>query len=157
MPVDVGGVLWTTRDVFLARAAARGITIDADFCPVGLMADVDESVFTAMIHSLLDNAVTFTAGDRISLSTGTTEAGVTVTVEDNGAGVAPEDLARIQEPFEHAGRGEGSEHAKGAGLGLTLVKAFAELHGGWLELDSRLGEGFRAAITVPAASLPTAS
>jgi cell cycle sensor histidine kinase DivJ len=80
-----------------------------------------------------------------------------VTVEDNGTGVAPEDLARIQEPFEHAGRGEGSEHAKGAGLGLTLVKAFAELHGGWLELDSRLGEGFSATITVPAASLPTAS
>ena len=52
-----------------------------------------------------------------------------ITVRDNGAGVAPEDLARILEPFEHAGRGEGAEHAKGAGLGLTLVKAFAELHG----------------------------
>jgi signal transduction histidine kinase len=157
MPVDVGGVLWTTREVFLPRAAARGITIGADFCPVGLMADVDEGVFTAMIHSLLDNAVTFTVGDRIGLSTGATEAGVMVTVEDNGTGVAPEDLARIQEPFEHAGRGEGSEHAKGAGLGLTLVKAFAELHGGWLELDSRLGEGFSATITVPAASRLSAS
>ena len=55
------------------------------------------------------------------------------------AACAAEDLARILEPFEHAGRGEGAEHAKGAGLGLTLVKAFAELHGGWLELDSSLG------------------
>jgi cell cycle sensor histidine kinase DivJ len=75
-----------------------------------------------------------------------------MTVEDNGAGVAPEDLARIQEPFEHAGRSDGADHAKGAGLGLTLVKAFAELHGGTLELDSRPGLGFSASITVPAAS-----
>ena len=36
-PVDAGGVLWLTRDIFLSRAAARGIDIDADRCPVGLM------------------------------------------------------------------------------------------------------------------------
>ena len=78
-------------------------------------------------------------------------------MEDNGPGVAPEDLARIQEPFEHAGRSEAAQHAKGAGLGLTLVKAFAELHGGWLELDSRPGEGFRATIMLPQAKLPLLS
>ena len=101
--------------------------------------------------------MTFTSGSRIILSAAPNEAGVAVTVEDDGVGVAADDLARILEPFEHAGRGEGSEHAKGAGLGLTLVKAFAELHGGWLELDSQLGEGFRATITLPAAPLPAAS
>jgi two-component system, cell cycle sensor histidine kinase PleC len=157
MPVDAGSVLWMTRDIFLSRAAARGITIDADLSPVGVMVDVDEAVFTAMVHSLLDNAITFTTGDRVILSASATDAGVEVTVEDNGDGVAPDDLARILEPFEHAGRSEGSEHAKGAGLGLTLVKAFAELHGGWLELDSRLCEGFRATVTVPAIRLPDAS
>ena len=157
MPVDAGAVLWQTRDAFLSRAETRNIEINADQCPAGLMVDADENVLTAMIHSLMDNAVTFTSGGRIILSAAVTEAGIAVTVEDNGVGVAPEDLARIQEPFEHAGRGEGSQHAKGAGLGLTLVKAFAELHGGWLELDSQLGEGFRATITLPAAPLPTAS
>ena len=155
--VDAGGTLWLARDIFIARATARGITIDADRCPAGLMADADEAVFTAMMHSLLDNAVTFTTGSRITLSACASEAGITVTIEDDGAGVAPDDLARIQEPFEHAGHGEGSQHAKGAGLGLTLVKAFAELHGGWLELDSRPGEGFRATVTLPPAPLPTAS
>jgi signal transduction histidine kinase len=153
--VDAGGVLWMARENFAARAAARGITIDADRCPVGLMADADETVFTAMMHSLLDNAVTFTTGRRITLSARASEAGIAVTVADDGAGVASEDLARIQEPFEHAGRS--SEHAKGAGLGLTLVRAFAELQGGWLELDSRPGEGFRATVTLPPAPLPTAS
>jgi signal transduction histidine kinase len=152
MPVDAGAVLWLARDVFMPRAAPRGISIDADNCPVGLMADADEAVFTTMIHGLLDNAVTFTTGKHIVLSAIATEGGIAVTVEDDGGGVPAEDLARILEPFEHAGRGEGSEHTKGAGLGLTVVKAFAELHGGWLELDSRLGEGFRATITLPAAA-----
>lgn len=149
MPVDAGAVLWLTRDLFLPRAAARGITIDADSCPMGLMADADESVLTAIIHSLVDNAVTFTTGSRITLSAAANESGIAVTVEDDGDGVAQEDLRRILEPFEHAGHGDGSQHAKGAGLGLTLVKAFAELHGGWLEIDSRRGEGFRATVTLP--------
>jgi signal transduction histidine kinase len=157
MAVDAGSVLWLTRDTFLSRAAARNIEIDADNCPVGLMADADEGVFTAMIHGLVDNAITFCTGSKVTLSAYITEAGVSVTIADNGGGVARQDLARILEPFEHAGHGEGAQHAKGAGLGLTLVKAFAELHGGWLELDSDLGEGFRATITLPAAAIPTAS
>jgi cell cycle sensor histidine kinase DivJ len=157
MAVDAGSVLWLTRDTFLSRAAARNIEIDADNCPVGLMADADEGVFTAMVHSLVDNAITFSTGSKITLAVHITEAGVSVTISDDGAGVVRQDLGRILEPFETAGHGEGSQHAKGAGLGLTLVKAFAELHGGWLELDSDLGEGFRATITLPAAAIPTAS
>ena len=157
MPVDAGAVLWLARDAYQPRASARGIAIDTDNCPVGLMADADEAVFTAMIHSLLDNAVTFTTGKCITLSAAVTEGGIAVTVEDDGSGLPPHDLARILEPFEHAGHGEGSEHAKGAGLGLTLVKAFAELHGGWLELESELGEGFRATVILPAAAPPAVS
>ncbi|MFO1249123.1 MAG: PAS-domain containing protein [Alphaproteobacteria bacterium] len=145
-PMDVGGVLWLMRESFLPRAAMRDIAIDASRCPVGLMAQADEAVFGAMMHALLDNALTFTTGNRITLSAAATEMGIAVTVEDNGDGVAPEDLARIQEPFEHAGRSEAANHSKGAGLGLTLVKAFAELHGGALELDSRPGAGFRATV-----------
>ncbi len=156
-PMDAGGVLWMTREVFLSRATARGIEIDADRCPVGLMVQADETVFTAMMHALMENAVSFTTGNRITLSAGATEAGITVTVEDNGDGVAADDLARILEPFEHAGRSEGAHHTKGAGLGLTLIKAFAELHGGVLELDSRPGEGFRATVLLPPAPLPAAS
>jgi cell cycle sensor histidine kinase DivJ len=155
--VDAGGVLWETRDVFSAAAEARNITINADGCPVGLMVDADEGVFTAMMHSLVDNAVNFTRpGGIITLSASVCEDGVAVTVEDDGMGVVAEDLARIQEPFEHGGRAEGSQHSKGAGLGLTVVKAFAELHGGHLALSSQLGEGFRATVTLPSAPLSAA-
>lgn len=150
--VDAGGILWLTRDAFLTRADLRGIAINADDAPVGLMVDADEGVFTAMMHSLMDNAVTFTRdGGTITLLAAPCEDGIAVSIEDNGPGVAPEDLERIQEPFEHAGRSEGAQHSKGAGLGLTLVKAFAELHGGRLELSSRLGQGFCATVILPSA------
>jgi two-component system cell cycle sensor histidine kinase PleC len=150
--VDAGGLMWQAREDFMSRAAARGLEIDADRCPVGLMVDADEGVLTAMIQSLVDNAVTFTTGKHILLSAEACPDGVLVKVRDDGDGVAAEDLDRILEPFEHAGRGEGAEHAKGAGLGLTLVKAFAELHGGALKLESHPGQGFCAALTLPAAS-----
>ena len=52
----------------------------------------------------------FTTGSRIILSARASEAGIALSVEDNGLGVAQEDLARIQEPFEHAGRGERGRH-----------------------------------------------
>jgi two-component system cell cycle sensor histidine kinase PleC len=150
--VDAGSVLWLAREAFAVRAESRGITIDASRCPVGVMGDADEAVFTAMVQSLVDNAVTFTpTGGTVTLSVSAGASGIAVTVEDNGIGVAPEDLARIQEPFEHAGRGE--EHSKGAGLGLTLVKAFAELHDGRLELASVPGKGFKATVTLPLARL----
>jgi signal transduction histidine kinase len=154
--VDAGGLMWQVREALLSRASARGLQIDADRCPVGLLVDADEAVLTGMIQSLLDNAVTFTTGSQIDLSVRSGEGSVIMTIQDNGAGVAPEDLARIQEPFEHAGRSEGADHAKGAGLGLTLVKAFAELHGGTLELYSKPGQGFSASIMLPAA-LPASS
>jgi cell cycle sensor histidine kinase DivJ len=70
-------------------------------------------------------------------------------VKDNGPGVAAADLNRILQPFEHAGKVV--DHAKGAGLGLTLVKAFAELHDGAFRVESNTGEGLKAIIALPCA------
>jgi two-component system, cell cycle sensor histidine kinase PleC len=149
LSVDAGGMLWLARENFVARAAAKDILINADACPIGLMARADESVLTGMLNALIDNAVTFTQkGGRIELSAEREADTVRLTVSDNGPGVAAIDLGRILQPFEHAGRV--AEHAKGAGLGLTLVKAFAELHGGQLLVESQAGEGFKAVIILPA-------
>jgi two-component system cell cycle sensor histidine kinase PleC len=150
--IDAGGMLWLARDAFLDRAEARGLVLTADGAPVGLMVDADEGVLTTMIHSLVDNAVTFTrSGGTVSLGAAAQGSDIAITVRDNGPGVAIADLARIRQPFEHAGSAEGSQHAKGAGLGLTLVAAFAELHGGRLELSSEPGAGFTAILLLPAA------
>jgi cell cycle sensor histidine kinase DivJ len=149
-PVDAGSVLWLVREDFAVKAEAKSILIDADACPIGLMVMADEGVFTGMLAALVDNAVTFTQnGGAVKLSVSKAEDGIKITIADNGPGVAPADLNRILQPFEHAGRV--ADHAKGAGLGLTLVKAFAELHGGKLDIESISGEGLTAILTLPEA------
>jgi PAS domain S-box-containing protein len=148
--VDAGSVLWQARDAFAARAQAKSITIDADACPHGLMVDADENVLGGMINALIDNAVNFTPkGGTVRLCVAPRGAMFAITVADNGPGVATADLKRILEPFEHAGRAQ--DHADGAGLGLTLVNAFAELHAGALEIESETGMGFRATLLLPSA------
>ncbi len=68
-------------------------------------------------------------------------------VEDTGAGISPEDQARIFEPFVQAGQ---STTQKGSGLGLTITLKFVELMGGTIALDSELGRGSRFVVEVPA-------
>lgn len=148
-PVDAGSMLWAARETSAAKADVKDIVIDADNCPVGMMVSADEAVLGGMLNALVDNAVTFTQkGGTVTLSVTRAGDGIKVAVTDNGTGVAKVDLTRILQPFEHAGGVD--DHAKGAGLGLTLVKAFAELHGGSLDIESISGEGFAAIITLPA-------
>jgi cell cycle sensor histidine kinase DivJ len=147
-PLDAGGLMWVARENYLARASAKDITIDAKPCPVGLMINADENVLTAMINALIDNAVTFIPrGGHIELHAALKDGQVRLEVNDNGPGVAAAELNRILQPFEHAG--QVADHAKGAGLGLTLVKALAELHGGTFQVASGAGQGFRATIALP--------
>jgi len=148
--LDAGSMLWLAREDFAPRAEAKGIAIDASDCPIGILVMADEGVLGGMLHALIDNAVTFTQqGGAVKLSVARGEDGIKITIADNGPGVAPSDLTRILQPFEHGGKV--ADHAKGAGLGLTLVKSFAELHGGRLEIESISGEGFAATLTLPAA------
>jgi signal transduction histidine kinase len=116
-PVDTGAALWLAQAAFAKQAARRGVTIDAGRAPAGLMADADEAVLSAMLHGLIDNAVNHTApGCVVSLSARRRGDEVAIAVHDNGRGVAAEDLARIQEPFEHGERGEGTHHTRAPAL-----------------------------------------
>jgi two-component system, cell cycle sensor histidine kinase PleC len=149
--MDVSGALWIAKDAFGERAAAKTIAIDADGCPVGLYAEVDESAFGQMVSQLIDNAVTFgRPGGTVTLSATRRSGRIHLRIADDGPGVAHEHLARILEPFEQVGRST-TDHAHGAGLGLTLAKAIAELHGGMLRVESQAGLGFVATVELPAA------
>ncbi|HEY5347928.1 MAG TPA: PAS-domain containing protein, partial [Rhizomicrobium sp.] len=119
--IDAGSVLWLACEAIQAKALARHVRIDASECPVGILIDADESAFVAMVNHLLENAVNFTQeGALIRLAVKRGADRVHISVSDNGPGVSEADMRRILEPFEQAGRGT-TDHAAGAGLGLTLV------------------------------------
>ena len=73
---------------------------------------------------------------------------VTVVVEDTGVGIGSEDLPRIGDPFFQA-RSSYDRHHDGTGLGLSIVKGLLGLHGGDIEIVSKLGEGTRVTIRLP--------
>ena len=68
-------------------------------------------------------------------------------VADTGMGIAPEDLKRLGRPYQQAG--DASQRAMGTGLGLSLVRGFAELHGGEMIIESTLGEGTSVLVRLP--------
>jgi two-component system, cell cycle sensor histidine kinase DivJ len=70
-----------------------------------------------------------------------------LTVADTGVGIAEEDLAKIGRPYEQVGASD--KKTMGTGLGLSLVRAFAELHGGVMTIESRLGAGTAVNVRLP--------
>jgi two-component system cell cycle sensor histidine kinase PleC len=141
----------TACDAVCAMAADKAIVLDESAVPGACPVNADEGALTAMLQQLLENAIHFSpVGSTVRLIAGQENGGTWLSVCDNGPGVAAKDLPRILEPFEQVGRGT-ADHSGGAGLGLTLVKALAELQDGALTLASEPGKGFTATITLPAA------
>jgi signal transduction histidine kinase len=112
----------------------------------------DERKLKQMLLNLLSNAVKFTpAGGRIVVSVDVgPRDGLRITVRDTGIGIAAEHLARVLEPFAQVD-GSLSRKYDGTGLGLPLVKAMTELHGGALELVSTVSKGTIATLAFPPA------
>ncbi len=102
-----------------------------------------------MVTNLLTNAVKFTpSGGRIDISTAREEESVLLTVRDTGVGIPQEDMNRITEPFER-GIQDYSRKQEGTGLGLALTKSLVEMHGGSVEIRSKVGEGTAVQLRLP--------
>ena len=110
--------------------------------------------FSQVVLNLLSNAVkAFEGRDRdhnsIRVTTRQTEAGIVVSVTDNGRGIAPELRSRILEPFFTTRAQSG-----GTGLGLAIVQDNVRMLGGALELESALGKGTTFSFTLPLRAPP---
>ena len=104
-----------------------------------------------VVLNLLHNAVKYTGEDkRIRVRARRAGRNVAIEVEDNGPGVRPHDRKRIFERFYRADDLL-SRRTKGTGLGLAIAKKIVELHGGRIELDSRVGQGSTFRVVLPAA------
>ena len=113
--------------------------------------NVDRDAMAQVVLNLLHNAVKYTGEDkRIRVRARRAGRNVAIEVEDNGPGVRPHERKRIFERFYRADDLL-SRQTEGTGLGLAIAKKIVELHGGRIELDSRVGQGSTFRVLLPAA------
>lgn len=125
VPVDLSALLADAAELYAPLAEERGQALQAAIEP-GLLVAGDRDLLFQSVCNLLDNAIKYAPqGGRIQLAAGRRGQQVEMTVTDNGPGVAPEHTGRITERFY---RVPGTSDRPGAGLGLSLVAAVADLH-----------------------------
>ena len=152
-PVDVGEVLEEAVELARQQSAAieRQLSLSvprAPWPPPPVSGDRD-LLFLA-IYNLLDNALKFTRrGDMLEVRAFEDGSTVVVEVADTGPGVPDEEVPRI---FEELYRGQEARGVEGSGLGLALVKAVVERHGGRATVRSRPGKGSVFTLRLPASS-----
>jgi signal transduction histidine kinase len=119
-------------------------------------ANIDGEKIRDSINHLLLNAVKFTPdGGAVTIRARREDGGVLVNVTDTGGGIDSQCLPRLFEPFftgydvSRHSSGQYEYGRRGLGLGLSVVKAFTELHGGKVAVDSELGKGSTFTITLP--------
>jgi cell cycle sensor histidine kinase DivJ len=151
-----------SREMFDAREAVSGalrlvrqqaedasLKLRGVLPPAPMLVDADRRAMKQIVLNLVSNALKFTprgGSVTVTLQDGA-EAALEIVVADTGSGIAPTDLERLGRPFEQAGDAE--HRTRGSGLGLSLVRAFAALHGGEMILESRLGEGTAVTVRLP--------
>ena len=120
----------------------------ADALQVGLGdADADPRAVKQIVLNLISNALKFTPqGGSVTVSAQGYGEELEIVVSDTGVGIAESDLLRIGRPYEQAGD---AHKTRGTGLGLSLVRSLAELHGGSMSIESRLGDGTSVTVRLP--------
>ena len=130
------------------QADRAGVNLRGSLPAVPLDAEADRRAVKQIAMNLLSNALKFTPrGGSVTITARGTGRVLELIVTDTGVGIAREDLARLGRPFEQAGAAD--QRQAGAGLGLSLVRAFARLHGGDMEITSVVGEGTTVAVRMP--------
>jgi signal transduction histidine kinase len=136
-------------ELFGDLAEEKGVALRAADAPA-LAVDGDRNRLRQVVANLVDNAVKYTpSGGEIRLEARREDAEAVLTVADTGIGIPPGDLPRI---WDRLFRGDRSRSERGLGLGLSLVRAIVEAHGGRAEVQSEPGRGTRFTLRLPAAA-----
>lgn len=150
--INITTLLSGTAELVSEWARKQNLEISIE-CPKNIgKVSCDKGRIKQALLNLIRNSINFTNdGGKIILKASRKKDHIMLSVSDTGVGISKEDQARIFEPFERAAthENESTEDARGAGLGLSLVKNIAELHGGYLEIESAEGKGTTIAIFLP--------
>jgi len=144
LAVEVGEAMEVVRPLALRRNLFLNATIPEDLPAVYC----DRTRIRQVLLNLMSNAARYTEEGGIQVTVTCDEQVVTVQVADSGAGIRPDDAARIFEPFY---QGDVIGYREGSGLGLTISRQFIELHHGTIWVESTLGKGSTFFFTLPIA------
>lgn len=145
--VDIASVASAAIDATRLAARSKNIQLGVRFEATALFVCGDADRLQQVIWNLISNAIKFTDdGGRVNVSLERRGSRIVITVADNGPGIRKEFLPYVFERFRQADGASTRSH-NGLGLGLTLVKHLAELHGGTVAVASE-GEGKGATFTV---------
>ncbi len=152
--INIASIVRSSCEVMRQVARSKGLNLDTS--AIGSLPTVraDDRATRQILLNLLSNAIKFTpAGGEVTASACLDSQGcITITVADNGLGIAREDIKMVLLPFSQVDPNNLSTEG-GAGLGLSIVNSLVELQGGKLKIDSKLGEGTRVTVLFPRTSI----
>jgi signal transduction histidine kinase len=147
-PVDLAAVVHESVESARPLAEEKGVALVADLRPAGLAAG-DQVRLAQVVDNLVANALKFTpSSGRVDVRVGSRDDVAVVVVRDTGVGIPAADHARLFQRFFRASNAAERE-TPGVGLGLTIVRAIVEAHGGSIQVASREGEGATFTVELP--------
>jgi signal transduction histidine kinase len=148
--VPIDQLLKELQDHYQPQAQQKGITLSFDLPPKLPVLIGDRDKILVALHNLIGNALKYTeAGGEITLRCEWGAGTFRVEVADTGIGMSEEDARKIFDKFYRA-KDERISKITGSGLGLSLAREVIRLHGGDIAVESRLNEGSRFSLTLPA-------
>jgi signal transduction histidine kinase len=149
-PTDIAQLVKDVTDVFKPVVAAKQIYLQVELLGTIPMLDVDASRIRQVLHNLLDNALRHTLENgRILVTVEQTETGLQIKVVDSGIGINRGDLPHVFDRFYRTDSTRNREQDS-AGLGLAIVRAIIEAHGGSVSVTSPgLDKGSTFILTLP--------
>jgi PAS domain S-box-containing protein len=148
--IDLRDVVRKTADDLRSLFERSGVELRVEDVAEPLWADADATRIAQIVANLLHNSVKFTpSGGSVAVHLGAGDGLASLSVRDTGVGMDPQQVERMFEPFEQAHQGIARDKG-GLGLGLALVRALVELHGGSVGARSAgLGLGTEVLVSLP--------
>lgn len=150
--INLVAVVQETLAELAAPALVRQVDLEMD-APSALTVSGNAHWLEILLRNLVDNALRFSAaGDRVTVCVRAVTTGAEIEVADQGPGVPPEELSRLGERFHRFV--DGVSEAHGCGLGLSIVRRIAALHGGTIRFaPGSDGRGLRATVEIAAGTV----
>jgi two-component system heavy metal sensor histidine kinase CusS len=147
--INVGELLSGIREYYEASAVDRGVSLSTRVPNEPVIAEMDRTLLQRAVGNLVSNALAHTPpGKSVVLGASIETAAVRIEVSDNGAGIPADALPRVFDRFFRVDESR-SQASGGTGLGLAIVQSIMLLHGGNVEIASKVGQGTQVTLRVP--------